>query len=150
MMYRHRQRLKSAVAVPIYYGWVVIVAGLLFRFGVGLEEFLRILGTMLIPLAIVTVFFLGLRSLLVSVTASHVELAYFFGWPRKRIERAEIVSVETLLIPWWYGLGIRPTPKGWMWKVWGRGGVLLTLSNGKGFLIGTDDPDGLASALASG
>ena len=44
-------------------------------------------------------------------------------------------------------MGIRFTPKGWLWSIWGFRTVLLTLSNGKHFLIGTDDPEALAAAL---
>ena len=75
---------------------------------------------LLIPVVFMSVVMMAItasRSLMVSVTASQVELAYSFGWPRKRIERSEIVSASPHRIPWWYGVGIRATPKGWMWNV---------------------------------
>ena len=99
------------------------------------------------PFLLVSVFFFGFRSFMVTVTPAEVELAYSFGWPRKTIERARIVSAEPVRIPWWYGVGIRRTPKGWMWGIWGFDTVFLNLSDGRRFLIGTDDPEGLAAAL---
>ncbi len=148
VLYRNRQRTRLTVAVPLYYGWMVVVGAILWVSGNDFSESVRILTVLLFPVVVVTLFFFGYRSLLVSVTSTYVELSYFFGWPRKRIDRADIVSVDVFRIPWWYGLGIRATPKGWMWSIWGRDTVLLTRANGKGFLIGTDDPDGLGVVLS--
>ena len=92
---------------------------------------------------VVSVVFLGYRSLMVTVTPSEVRLAYALGWPNKTIERSRIVAAEPLRIPWWYGGGVRRTPKGWMWNIWGLQTVQITFSDGKRFLIGTDDPEGL-------
>ena len=61
---------------------------------------------------VVSVVFLGYRSLMVTVTPSEVRLAYALGWPNKTIERSRIVAAEPLRIPWWYGAGVRRTPQG--------------------------------------
>lgn len=143
VIYRRTQTVRLDVTASLYFGWVVVVIAVS-----GWRAFVDIMPRLVIPLAVLSVLFFGFRSLMVSVTRSYVELAYSSGWPKKRIERADIVSVEPFRIPWWYGIGIRATPKGWMWSVWGRSTVLVTLANGRGFLIGTDDPDGLAAALA--
>ena len=126
---------------PMFYGWIPVVLILGFR------DLSTVLPVVAVGALLISVVFFGFRTLMVSVTAVEVELAYSFGWPRKRIERAAIVSAEPHRIPWWYGSGVRRTPKGWMWNIWGFDTVLLTLSDGKRFLIGTDDPEGLASAL---
>ena len=140
--YRRTQTVRLDVTASLYFGWVVVVIAV-----AGWRVFVDIMPRLAIPLAVLAILFFGFRSLMVSVTLTHVELAYSSGWPSKRIERADIVTVEPLRMPWWYGLGIRLTPKGWMWSIWGRSAVLLTLANGRGFLIGTDDPGGLAAAL---
>ena len=140
--YRRTQTVRLDVTASLYFGWVALVIAI-----GGWRVFVEVMPRLAIPLAVLSILFYGFRSLMVSVTWSHVELAYSSGWPSKRIERADIVKVETFRMPWWYGLGIRLTPKGWMWSIWGRSAVLLTLANGKGFLIGTDDPEGLAAAL---
>ena len=140
-IYRRTQYTRVAVVVPLYYAWLLVVIVLDFR------AVLTMLPLFVGLTLLVSVLFFGSRSLMVSVTPAEVDLTYSFGWPRKRIERATIVSAEPLRIPWWYGAGIRRTPKGWMWSIWGFDTVVLTLSDGKRFLIGTDDPEGLTAAL---
>ena len=140
-LYRRTQYANATVMVLLYYGWMPVVA--IF----GFKDLGESLPFLVLPLLLMSVFFFGFRSLMVTVTPAEVELAYSFGWPRKTIERARIVSAEPLRIPWWYGAGIRGTPKGWMWSIWSLDTVLLNLSDGRGFLIGTDDPEGLVAAL---
>lgn len=140
-LYQRTQYANATLMVLLLFGWLPIVL----LFGVrGAGGSLRFL---VLPAALMAVFFFGFRSLMVTVTTTEVELAYTAGWPTKTIERASIVSAEPLRIPWWYGVGIRRTPNGWMWSVWGFDTVLLNLSDGRHFLIGTDDPEGLAAAL---
>ena len=140
-LYRRTQYTNTVLMALLLFGWLPIIL----LFGVrGAGGSLRFL---VLPAALMAVFFFGFRSLMVTVTTTGVELAYTAGWPTKTIERASIVSAEPLRIPWWYGVGIRRTPKGWMWSVWGFDTVLLNLSDGRRFLIGTDDPEGLAAAL---
>ena len=95
---------------------------------------------------VLSLIYLGFLRLTVTVSAADVLLAYTFGWPRRRIDRDRVISAVPERIPLWYGWGIRRTPKGWMWNVWGRDAVRVTLTE-KEFLIGTDDPDGLVAAL---
>ena len=114
--------------VPLCYGWLVVVVAVLLGMGVETKDLVDVVPSLLIPVVFMSVAFFALRSLMVSVTASQVELAHSFGWPRKRIKRSEIVSASPLRIPWWYGVGILATPKGWMWSVSGLDTVLLTLA----------------------
>lgn len=104
-------------------------------------------GALVATLAVVSILLAGYRSLMVTVTPAQIHLAYTLGWPNRTIDRSGIASAEPLQIPWWYGGGIRRTTKGWMWNVWGLQTVLITFSDGKRFLIGTDDPEGLIAAL---
>jgi hypothetical protein len=66
---------------------------------------------------------------------------------RRRVHYADIVSVEagrTTLLDGW---GIHYSPRGgWVWNIWGRECVEVTLQRGRLF-IGTDDPQGLAEFL---
>ena len=140
-LYQRTQYTNTTLMALLLFGWLPIVL----LFGVrGAGGSLRFL---VLPAALMAVFFFGFRSLMVTVTTTEVELVYTAGWPTKTIERASIVSAEHFRMPWWYGVGIRRTPKGWMWSVWGFDTVLLHLSDGRRFLIGTDDPEGLAAAL---
>lgn len=140
-LYRRTQHTNTVLMGLLAFGWLPILLVFGLRGAGGSLRFV------ILPAALMAVFFFGFRSLMVTVTATAVELAYTTGWPRKTIERANIASAEPFRMPWWYGTGIRRTPKGWMWSVWGLDSVLLQLSDGRGFLIGTDDPEGLAAAL---
>ncbi|MDE0171209.1 MAG: hypothetical protein OXS29_17150 [bacterium] len=140
-LYQRTQYTNTTLMALLLFGWLPIVLLFGLRGAGGSLRFLAL------PAALMAVFFFGFRSLMVTVTTTEVQLAYTSGWPTKTIERASIVSAEPFRLPWWYGVGIRLTPKGWMWSVWGYDTVLLNLSDGSGFLIGTDDPEGLTAAL---
>lgn len=49
--------------------------------------------------------------------------------------------------PWHHGWGRRQTRDGLLWRVSGRDTVRIRLKNGTTFLLGTDQPDALVSAL---
>lgn len=139
VLYRHSQASPPLVWILACCWWIP-VALLLAANDLGRAPY--VLG-MFPVVALIYVSFLRLT---VTVDCDEALLAYTFGWPRRRIDRGRIISAVPYRIPWWYGWGIRRTPKGWIWNVWGRDAVLVTLTGG-GFLIGTDDPDGLAAAL---
>ena len=69
------------------------------------------------------------------------------GVVRKRFPLQEIASFRVVRNPWYYGWGIRLTPHGWLYNVSGCLAVELKTRSGKKYRIGTDDPEGLASAL---
>ncbi|MCH9765366.1 MAG: hypothetical protein K0U34_05175 [Alphaproteobacteria bacterium] len=88
-------------------------------------------------------------SLTVAVTDD--QLRWFFGpgfW-NKSIARSEITSAQPVRTKWWYGWGIRMTPKGWLYNVSGLDAVAITTKSGKTVLIGSDEPQALAGALKS-
>jgi hypothetical protein len=72
------------------------------------------------------------------------------GIIRKRVRLAEIVECEPIRIRWWYGWGIHLTPCGWLYNVPGFDAVAITLSDGRKFALGTDDPHGLTTAIRAG
>ena len=45
------------------------------------------------------------------------------------------------------GWGIRLTPYGWLYNVSGLEAVAISLRDGRKFALGTDDPDGLVTAI---
>ena len=51
---------------------------------------------------------------------------------------------------WWYGLGIRLIPYGWMWNISGLDAIKLTHQDGNRFRIGTNQPQELYQALITG
>lgn len=86
-------------------------------------------------------------SLNVSVSDSSVGLSFGIGLIRREIPLERIEAAEPVRNPWWYGFGIRRTPRGWMWNIQGLSAVELTYTDGGRFRIGTSDPEGLAQAI---
>ncbi len=62
--------------------------------------------------------------------------------PLREIERAEVV--ETTFLQGW---GIHYTSRGWLYNVSGFQAVAVNLKSGKRFLLGTDEPEELQTAL---
>lgn len=77
------------------------------------------------------------------------ELRWFFGpgfW-RKKVARGDIVQASAIRTQWWHGWGIRYTPMGWLYNVYGLDAVAVARSKGRPVLIGTDEPKVLLDAL---
>ncbi len=73
--------------------------------------------------------------------------SFGIGIIRKRVRLAEIVGCEPIRIRWWYTWGIHLTPYGWLYNVSGLNAVAIALRDGRKFALGTDDPQGLVSAI---
>ena len=83
----------------------------------------------------------------VVVSGAGVEVAFGFGWPRRVFPLTAIRGARVVRNSWLYGWGIRLIPSGWMFNVSGLDAVELDLALGRKFRIGTDDPQGLESAI---
>ena len=82
------------------------------------------------------------------VDSQHVRIALGVGIVRRRIALREIVSCRPVRNAWWYGWGIRLTPRGWLWNVSGLDAVELMYRSGRHFRIGTDEPQRLSDAIS--
>lgn len=85
--------------------------------------------------------------LTVVVGADDVSAAFGWGWPKRTIRHADIVSATPVQNSWWHGWGIRFISGGSMYNVAGLEAVELTLVSGKKFRIGSDQPTELANAI---
>ncbi len=86
-------------------------------------------------------------TLTVEVDARELRVFFTGGLVRKRVALAEILSVQVVRNPWYYGLGIHKIPRGWIWNVSGRDGVELRLRDGSVLRIGSDEPAALRRAI---
>ncbi|MCB9959924.1 MAG: hypothetical protein H6843_15100 [Rhodospirillaceae bacterium] len=140
MLYRHTQRarilmwinsltfavvLAVALVVNTTTGWIVLAVAAAFELTIGYL----------------------FSSLTVEVTRETLSWHFGPGVIRKSLPRSEIAAVHPVPTKWWYGWGIRLTPKGWLYSVSGLEAVAVTRTNGRTTLIGTDDPLGLANVL---
>jgi hypothetical protein len=74
--------------------------------------------------------------------------AYFaMGIRFKKVPLAEIADCEPIRTRWWFGWGIHLSPYGWLYNVSGFDAVAVILRDGRKFALGTDDPQGLVSAI---
>jgi len=120
-------------------------------------------------LLLTPLFFAGLNPLLLAVIApiiaivgvlhwivysmtieiSENGLCWYFGpsvW-KKRILLEDIARVQRIRIPWWYGIGIKYTPRAWVYLVNPGDGVEVQTINNEIVRLGTDDAERLIGAL---
>jgi hypothetical protein len=100
-----------------------------------------------VALAILLLFMLLLWSLTVEVTSDHLHVRFGVGVIRKTIRIEDILDAQIVRNPWYYGWGIRLTPRGWLYNVSGFDAVELELQNNRRFRIGTDEPQQLLKAV---
>jgi len=105
--------------------------------------------------------FLGLSSVLVllgfmlykltvEVTGSTLRLTYGFGLINLNFEIDELEETEIIRVPWYYGIGIRITPKGMLYSIHGWKALRIKYkSKGKSktVMVGTAEPEQLKQAL---
>ena len=148
VLYRHSQAWPAPVIILLACWWIPVVLVPTVLGGGSPGEMLPRLGLSLaLPVLVVTPIMVVFSRLTVTVTRAELHLAFGLGRPCRTFERARIASAEPHRIPWWYGFGIRRTPKGWMWNVRGLDTVLITHTDGA-FLVGTDEPERLAATLS--
>jgi hypothetical protein len=70
------------------------------------------------------------------------------GLIRKEVPLSEIQEVEPTRTSFMCGWGIHLTPRGWLYNVSGFQAVTVRLKSGKGFLLGTDEPERLCHAIS--
>ncbi len=102
---------------------------------------------MAVFLSIAGVIMFAFNQLRVTVVDEEVVARFRWGWPERRYPLAEVHRADVVRNKWWYGFGIRLTPHGWMYSVWGLDAVQLNFHDGEAFRIGTDEPELLAAAL---
>lgn len=80
------------------------------------------------------------------------QLSWWFGpgIVKKTVPLSTIALAEPTTTSMLSGWGIHLTGRGWLYNVSGRQAVLITQQDGKRFLLGTDEPDGLAQIIMTG
>lgn len=142
LLYRHTQTGYVIIAV--------IAAALVVIAVVGKSSGEPAAGALPVALAIVGVVFARLT---VAVEADTLRVSFTPGWPRWRWPLREIPSAGEVRNSWLAGWGIHwmpGRPGYWVINVSGFTAVELRLRNGRRYRVGTDDPDGLLTALRQG
>ncbi len=92
----------------------------------------------------VLVLFYRLR---VEVTREHLRFRFGIGLVGRTFPLDEIVAARPVRNKWYYGWGIRLTPRGWLYNVSGFDAVEIEMRSGKRYRIGTDEPAALTAAI---
>ena len=98
----------------------------------------------LIIMVIVLGFF---ATLTVKVTDRRIGIQFGWGVLRKGFHLKDVEAYQVVKNPWYFGWGIRYTPRGWLFRISGRSAIELKMKSGKIYRIGTDEPNRLAKAL---
>lgn len=88
-------------------------------------------------------------SLTISVGGGRLAWHLGAGLFRKSVALGEIATAEPTTITWMDGWGIHLTRRGWLYNEAGRQAVLITMRDGKRFMLGTDEPAVLVQAIRS-
>lgn len=107
-----------------------------------------------VPFLLLTGLFIIICSLFyklkIEVDESTLRLTYGIGLIRIKFKIDELKYIEIIKTPWYYGLGIRITPKGMLYNIQGSKAVNIKyIRNGrnKSVMIGTPEPEQLKKAL---
>lgn len=91
---------------------------------------------------------LGLfATLTVRISQQKLTIKFGLGVIRKGFLLKDIQAYQVVKNPWYYGWGIRFTPRGWIFGVSGLSAIELQMKSGKTYRIGTDDPQRFVQAL---
>ncbi len=101
------------------------------------------------PYGVVMVLLLLFVTLTVKIQDGLLVWSFGVGLIRKQVALADIGSCEVVRYPWYYGVGIRKIPQGWLYNVSGTASVRITLKNGKSISMGSDRAEELCAAIQS-
>jgi len=160
VVYSEEQRFRQ-IWILLLVGFIAILAWYSFLlqivigepFGTNPAPDILVLILLVIFGIIFPVWFLVMR-LEVQVTRTDLRFRMFplhIQWrevPLATIVKAEAVTYRPILE--YGGWGIRIGKKGWAYNVSGNRGVQVTLEDGKSFLLGSLQPERLATAIQSG
>jgi len=143
-IYKHTQR--GTPTITVIGGGVALLAGLaVYMHQTGHEAAWTPTAVAAILVATLLIF----HSLNVEVGDGVLRLHYGIGFPFKTIDLSEVAKVEVVRNHWWYGWGIRYTPRGWLFNIAGLDAIELTFHSGRTMRIGTDEPEALCDAVRS-
>lgn len=104
----------------------------------------------LLMITVLIILVLLLYKLTVQVNSATLRLTYGIGLINLTFEIEELEETKVIQVPWYYGVGIRITPKGMLYSIHGLK-VLQLKYNSKGksksLMVGTAEPELLKKVL---
>ncbi|XQF90642.1 hypothetical protein ACOBV8_03955 [Pseudoalteromonas espejiana] len=136
-MYQHKQYAVFIFFVLAWIGGFVALAWNLIGADVPLMVFAGVL-------VLVGFLFHGLT---VKVTDETIGWAFGPGVAGQKLILSDIIEAKAVQNSYRHGIGIRITHDGWVYSVSGFSAVQLTLKDGSVYRVGTNDQQGVLSAL---
>ncbi|ASM50842.1 hypothetical protein PESP_a2957 [Pseudoalteromonas espejiana DSM 9414] len=136
-MYQHKQYAVFIFFVLAWIGGFVALAWNLIGADVPLMVFAGVL-------ILVGFLFHGLT---VKVTDETISWAFGPGVAGQKLILSDIIEAKAVQNSYRHGIGIRITHDGWVYSVSGFSAVQLTLKDGSVYRVGTNDQQGVLSAL---
>ncbi len=104
--------------------------------------------------ALLLILFLGLcivffYKLTITIDSKKITAIFGIGLLIKEVKLSDIElnSIEKTSFPWYVGVGIRLTNKGWLWNTKIGEAICFKTKNNKTFLVGTDDFETLKNTI---
>jgi hypothetical protein len=107
----------------------------------------RPLAIVVVTTVLVLLTTLVFSSLTVEVADGELRFHFALGFWKKRIPVADIVRATPTRSAWWEGLGVRVTPRGWLYTVSGGPAVEITARGKPAFRLGTPEPQAVIAAI---
>lgn len=85
--------------------------------------------------------------LCVEIRHGELRVRFGLGLIHRTFPVSQLVAAQPVRNKWYYGWGIRWTPHGWLFNVYGLDAVQIELRSGKQYRIGTNEPERLSAAL---
>ncbi len=108
----------------------------------------------LTPFVILTVTFIFIillfYQLTVVIDGTVLKVVYGIGLIRLRFNMDQVIEVNAIKTPWYYGWGIRITPKGMLYNIQGSGAVAVRYLKDRKerfVMIGSPEPEALKTAI---
>ena len=129
-------------------GYLLLISYSVVALGIAFLNIAAAFHPLAVTLLIILLIVLGIFSrLTVTIDDQTIKIQFGLRVIRKAFPLKEIDAYRVVKNPWYYGWGIRFTPRGWLFNVSGFSAIELQMKSGKRYRIGTDDPDNLAKAL---
>ncbi len=110
-----------------------------------------VIGGILVPLAVLLILVFAVLcfgTLTIGVYDDAVRIRFGpIGLFKREFPLSEIATAAAVTNPWYYGYGLRWTPRGPLYNVAGKYAVEIGLYSGKNVRIGTDEPDLILQAI---
>lgn len=137
----HYQNKQIGTELLVVMGAAIILVSLM-----ALDKNNEIIWPVIIVIGLISFLF---HSLNINVNGNEINWSFGPGFWRKSVKLEAVNSVKVITTKWYYGLGIRYIPSGWLYTVSGTSAIQLELKDGSKINLGTNDPDNLVKAIKS-